>query len=93
MLESVDDDPDDATDTMKYLADCLYEGDGIEKSYAEAYTLYSIYESGANFYKDDVCSLLFDFHHFTATDVVRHPLVARIIDAYEKDTAETPPPK
>ncbi len=32
---------------------------------------------------------------FTAADVVRHPLVARIIDAYEKHAqdAETPPPK
>ncbi|MFZ5494803.1 MAG: PhoH family protein [Verrucomicrobiota bacterium] len=25
-----------------------------------------------------------DFHHFTATDVVRHPLVQQIIDAYEQ---------
>ena len=25
-----------------------------------------------------------DFHHFTATDVVRHPLVQKIIDAYEQ---------
>jgi phosphate starvation-inducible PhoH-like protein len=33
------------------------------------------------------------FTDFTAADVVRHPLVARIIDAYEKDTEENPPPK
>jgi len=32
------------------------------------------------------------FTDFTAADVVRHPLVARIIDAYEKH-AETPPSK
>ncbi|HEX5093313.1 MAG TPA: PhoH family protein [Burkholderiales bacterium] len=32
------------------------------------------------------------FTDFTAADVVRHPLVARIIDAYEKH-AETPPGK
>jgi phosphate starvation-inducible PhoH-like protein len=32
------------------------------------------------------------FTDFTAADVVRHPLVARIIDAYEKH-AETPPTK
>jgi len=32
------------------------------------------------------------FTDFTAADVVRHPLVARIIDAYEKH-AETPPAK
>jgi phosphate starvation-inducible PhoH-like protein len=25
------------------------------------------------------------FTHFTAADVVRHPLVARIVDAYERD--------
>ena len=31
------------------------------------------------------------FTEFTAADVVRHPLVARIIDAYEKHTSETPP--
>ncbi len=32
------------------------------------------------------------FHHFTASDVVRHPLVQRIIDAYEQHRAgETPP--
>ena len=32
---------------------------------------------------------------FSANDVVRHPLVARIIDAYEKHAQgeETPPPK
>ncbi|HVT71661.1 MAG TPA: PhoH family protein [Lacunisphaera sp.] len=28
-----------------------------------------------------------EFHHFTASDVVRHPLVQRIIDAYEKAKA------
>jgi phosphate starvation-inducible PhoH-like protein len=33
------------------------------------------------------------FTDFTAADVVRHPLVARIIDAYEKDAAAAPPPK
>src|SRR5579871_2477967 len=33
------------------------------------------------------------FTDFTAADVVRHPLVARIIDAYEKDAEEAPPPK
>jgi len=33
-----------------------------------------------------------DFHHFTASDVVRHPLVQKIIDAYEqaKSTEEAP---
>jgi phosphate starvation-inducible PhoH-like protein len=31
------------------------------------------------------------FTDFTSADVVRHPLVARIIDAYEKDSRETPP--
>jgi phosphate starvation-inducible PhoH-like protein len=31
------------------------------------------------------------FTEFTAADVVRHPLVARIIDAYEKHAHETPP--
>ena len=31
------------------------------------------------------------FTEFTAADVVRHPLVARIIDAYEKHARETPP--
>jgi phosphate starvation-inducible PhoH-like protein len=31
------------------------------------------------------------FTEFTAADVVRHPLVARIIDAYEKDAREAPP--
>jgi len=33
------------------------------------------------------------FTDFTAADVVRHPLVARIIDAYEKDAAEAAPSK
>jgi len=33
------------------------------------------------------------FTDFTAADVVRHPLVARIIDAYEKHAEEAPPPK
>jgi phosphate starvation-inducible PhoH-like protein len=33
------------------------------------------------------------FTDFTAADVVRHPLVARIIDAYEKQAEENPPPK
>jgi phosphate starvation-inducible PhoH-like protein len=33
------------------------------------------------------------FSDFTAADVVRHPLVARIIDAYEKNTEENPPAK
>ena len=33
-----------------------------------------------------------DFHHFTAADVVRHPLVQKIIDAYEQArNAETGP--
>jgi phosphate starvation-inducible PhoH-like protein len=32
------------------------------------------------------------FTDFSAADVVRHPLVARIIDAYEKH-AEAPPAK
>jgi phosphate starvation-inducible PhoH-like protein len=31
------------------------------------------------------------FTEFTAADVVRHPLVARIIDAYEKHAGEAPP--
>jgi len=31
------------------------------------------------------------FTEFTAADVVRHPLVARIIDAYEKHARESPP--
>ena len=31
------------------------------------------------------------FSDFTAADVVRHPLVARIIDAYEKHAGEAPP--
>jgi phosphate starvation-inducible PhoH-like protein len=30
---------------------------------------------------------------FSAADVVRHPLVARIIDAYEKHAEENPPSK
>ncbi len=33
------------------------------------------------------------FSEFTAADVVRHPLVARIIDAYEKQAREEPPAK
>jgi phosphate starvation-inducible PhoH-like protein len=33
------------------------------------------------------------FTDFTAADVVRHPLVARIIDAYDKHAQEAPPPK
>ncbi|MEO8144314.1 MAG: PhoH family protein [Betaproteobacteria bacterium] len=33
------------------------------------------------------------FSDFTAADVVRHPLVARIIDAYDKDAEQAPPPK
>ena len=33
------------------------------------------------------------FTDFSAADVVRHPLVARIIDAYEKNAEETPHPK
>jgi phosphate starvation-inducible PhoH-like protein len=33
------------------------------------------------------------FTDFTAADVVRHPLVARIIDAYDKEAAEVPPGK
>jgi phosphate starvation-inducible PhoH-like protein len=33
------------------------------------------------------------FTDFTAADVVRHPLVARIIDAYEKEAEENPPGK
>jgi len=33
------------------------------------------------------------FTDFTAADVVRHPLVARIIDAYEKNAEEDPRPK
>ena len=33
------------------------------------------------------------FTDFTAADVVRHPLVARIIDAYEKHAEEEPPAK
>ncbi len=30
------------------------------------------------------------FHHFTASDVVRHPLVQRIIDAYEQHRSSEP---
>ena len=33
------------------------------------------------------------FSEFTAADVVRHPLVARIIDAYEQHAEEAPPAK
>jgi phosphate starvation-inducible PhoH-like protein len=33
------------------------------------------------------------FTDFSAADVVRHPLVARIIDAYEKEAEENPPAK
>ncbi|MEW6690448.1 MAG: PhoH family protein [Pseudomonadota bacterium] len=33
------------------------------------------------------------FTDFTAADVVRHPLVARIIDAYDKHAEEAPPQK
>jgi phosphate starvation-inducible PhoH-like protein len=33
------------------------------------------------------------FTDFTAADVVRHPLVARIIDAYDKEAAQAPPTK
>ncbi|MFY9316043.1 MAG: PhoH family protein [Burkholderiales bacterium] len=33
------------------------------------------------------------FTDFTAADVVRHPLVARIIDAYEREAGEAPPAK
>jgi phosphate starvation-inducible PhoH-like protein len=32
------------------------------------------------------------FSEFSAADVVRHPLVARIIDAYEKHAQDEPPP-
>ncbi len=31
-----------------------------------------------------------DFHHFAASDVVRHPLVQKIIDAYEQAKAAEP---
>ena len=31
-----------------------------------------------------------DFHHFTASDVVRHPLVQKIIDAYEQARSTEP---
>jgi phosphate starvation-inducible PhoH-like protein len=31
-----------------------------------------------------------EFHHFTASDVVRHPLVQKIIDAYEQAKASEP---
>ena len=30
-----------------------------------------------------------DFNYFTSKDVVRHPLVARIIEAYDKADAQT----
>jgi len=33
------------------------------------------------------------FTDFTAADVVRHPLVARIIDAYDKEAEQAPPAK
>ena len=33
------------------------------------------------------------FSEFTAADVVRHPLVARIIDAYDRQSEEAPPTK
>jgi len=33
------------------------------------------------------------FTDFTAADVVRHPLVARIIDAYDQDAEQAPPQK
>ena len=32
------------------------------------------------------------FVNFTARDVVRHPLVQRIVEAYEKDQPDPPPP-
>jgi phosphate starvation-inducible PhoH-like protein len=32
------------------------------------------------------------FTYFTASDVVRHPLVARIVEAYEKAETLDPPP-
>ncbi len=32
------------------------------------------------------------FIYFTAADVVRHPLVARIVEAYERDELDNPPP-
>ena len=31
-----------------------------------------------------------DFHHFAASDVVRHPLVQKIIDAYEQPKSAEP---
>jgi phosphate starvation-inducible PhoH-like protein len=31
-----------------------------------------------------------DFHHFAASDVVRHPLVQKIIDAYEQAKSAEP---
>ncbi len=31
------------------------------------------------------------FRHFTSADVVRHPLVQKIIDAYDRDAAKNPP--
>jgi phosphate starvation-inducible PhoH-like protein len=32
------------------------------------------------------------FTYFTAADVVRHPLVARIVEAYERNEADNPTP-
>ena len=32
------------------------------------------------------------FRHFTSADVVRHPLVQKIIDAYDLDAVKNPPP-
>jgi phosphate starvation-inducible PhoH-like protein len=32
------------------------------------------------------------FTYFTAADVVRHPLVARIVEAYERAEQAHPPP-
>ena len=31
------------------------------------------------------------FRHFTSADVVRHPLVQKIIDAYDRDAIKNPP--
>ena len=31
------------------------------------------------------------FRHFTSVDVVRHPLVQKIIDAYDRDAVKNPP--
>jgi phosphate starvation-inducible PhoH-like protein len=33
------------------------------------------------------------FTYFTAADVVRHPLVARIVEAYERADLEAPAPR